>query len=89
MTVKFIATIQRWEGLSTDSKPGADKEGSTFAELDTGRNYVLTNDEWVENLSANLSVGKAIQLNSELRYLAEKTYLEVRAANLANGIEVT
>ncbi len=88
MTVKLISTIQRFIGLSTDAKPDNAPEGSTFAETDTGRDWVF-NDGWIEDLATNLSAGRAIRLNSELRYLTEQTYLEVRAANQANGIEVS
>ena len=89
MTVTLIATIQTWEGLSGDAKPDNNiRAGSTFHELDTGRRFVYVEAAWTEDLSANLSTGRAVQLNNELRHLAEQTYMEVRAANLANGIEV-
>ena len=33
-------TIDRWRGLSTDTKPQATKVGSIFTEIDTGHRYV-------------------------------------------------
>lgn len=47
MAVQMMSTIQRWEGLSTDNKPGEPGGaaaptfvGSTFYETDTGRTYL-------------------------------------------------
>ena len=40
MTEKLIATIQRWVGLSTDTKPTSVLVGSTFWEYDTKLEYV-------------------------------------------------
>ena len=47
MAVQMMSTIQRWEGLSTDNKPGEvggaaapTFVGSTFYETDTGRTYL-------------------------------------------------
>jgi hypothetical protein len=40
MTVQMIASIQRWVGLSTDSKPTSVAVGSTFFEYDTKLTYI-------------------------------------------------
>ena len=72
MTVSLVATIQRWEGLSTDDKPSTDvKEGSTFHELDTGRRLVWNNSLWTEDLTEPVSTFKFNEKQNELRRLAE------------------
>lgn len=89
MAVSFVGTIKRWQGLSTDDKPYADvPAGSTFDEMDTGRRFVWSMDEWKEDLASNLTTGKAIEINNEIRRIAEQTLLEIQAANRHNGIEV-
>jgi len=89
MAMSLIATIQRWEGYSTDAKPSSGvKEGSTLKEIDTGRIYNMHHGDWKEDISKPLSTARAIEMNAELRRLMEKTYLETRAANEANGIFV-
>ena len=47
MAVKKIATIQRWLGLSTDTKPTAPDVGSTFIETDTGIDWIYNGYAWV------------------------------------------
>lgn len=47
MAVKKIATIQRWLGLSTDTKPTVADVGSTFIENDTGIRWIYNNYAWV------------------------------------------
>lgn len=87
MAYKRIGTIGRYEGVSMDIKPTDDiKEGSWLHELDTGRRFKMTSGVWVEDFAESLTTGRAIQLNNELRGLAEKILLEVQAANRANGI---
>jgi hypothetical protein len=44
MTVSFIATIQRFVGLSTDTKPTSVPCGSTFFEYDTQALYITPDD---------------------------------------------
>lgn len=89
MAVSLIATIQRWKGLSTDDKPRENvSAGSTFDEMDTGRKFVWSMGSWKEDLSSDLTAGKAIQINNEIRRIAEQTLLEIQAANRHNGIEV-
>jgi len=52
MTVSLVTTIQRWIGLSTDTKPSSEvKVGSTFYELDTGQPFIWDGDAWVEDLT--------------------------------------
>ena len=50
MAVSLIATIQRFQGLSTDTKPLSPPEGSTFHAVDTGEQYVFYNDTWEQDL---------------------------------------
>lgn len=50
MAVSFIATIQCFQGLSTDTKPVSPPEGSTFHVIDTGDLYVFYNDTWEQDL---------------------------------------
>jgi hypothetical protein len=47
MAVKKIATIQRWLGLSTDTKPTTPAVGSTFIETDTGFRWIYNNYAWI------------------------------------------
>ena len=48
MAVKFMATIKRWIGLSTDTKPTTVPVGSKFFEYDTRKTF-LTYDgtNWI------------------------------------------
>jgi hypothetical protein len=51
MAEKLIATIKRWQGLSTDDKPSTDvPEGSTYHAIDTGAQYVYHDGTWKEDL---------------------------------------
>ena len=50
MTAKMIATIQRFHGLSTDTKPDSPPEGSTFHAVDTGEQYVFYDGTWEQDL---------------------------------------
>lgn len=73
MTVKLIATIQRWECLSTDDKPYEDvKEGSTVHELDTGKRFVWSNSRWKEDISGPISINENAEKQNALRRIAEK-----------------
>ena len=71
MTVRFVATIQRWEGLSTDDKPSAEKEGSVFHEIDTGKKFILQNEAWVRDVSGPVSVMDFTVVEDAKRRLAE------------------
>jgi len=50
MAVKLETNIQRFNGLSSDSKPESPPEGSTFHVIDTGEKYIFHNDTWEEDL---------------------------------------
>jgi hypothetical protein len=50
MAVSLIATIQRFQGLSTDVKPSDPPEGSTFHVVDTGEEYVFFDGTWEQDL---------------------------------------
>lgn len=51
MTVKLVSTIQRWIGLSTDTKPSTNiKVGSTYYELNTGQGWIWDGSNWVEDI---------------------------------------
>ena len=60
MAVKKIATIQRWLGLSTDTKPATPAVGSTFVETDTGIQWIYNNYAW---LPVSASPGTTINYN--------------------------
>ena len=48
MTITLIKDIDRYQGISTDSKPTSGiKKGSTFFEEDTGFMYRFTGSSWV------------------------------------------
>lgn len=48
MAVILTTTIQRWIGLSSDTKPASPTySGSEFYETDTGRTYVWNGSAWV------------------------------------------
>jgi len=50
MAVSLITTIQRFQGLSTDTKPTAPPEGSTFHAVDTGEQYIYYDGTWEQDL---------------------------------------
>lgn len=50
MTVRLIATIQRFHGLSTDVKPENPPEGSTYHAVDTGEEFVFFDGTWERDL---------------------------------------
>ena len=60
MTVVLVTTIQRWIGLSTDTKPTPDREGSTYYETNTGKGWIWDGDIWVEDLSMIYAVNQAL-----------------------------
>ena len=47
MAVQFVTTIQRYIGLSTDTKPTAPPVGSPFVETDTGFTYTYNGYAWL------------------------------------------
>uniref|UniRef100_A0A6M3JUV9 Uncharacterized protein n=1 Tax=viral metagenome TaxID=1070528 RepID=A0A6M3JUV9_9ZZZZ len=89
MAVRLITTIQRWNGTAADNKPVENvKEGSTFSELDTGRQFVWINKEWIEDLSGPLTVSRAADIADSQRRLLENILSELIAANRARGIDL-
>jgi hypothetical protein len=50
MAVSLTTTIQRFQGLSTDIKPEAPPEGSTYHAVDTGIEYVFFAGMWEQDL---------------------------------------
>lgn len=71
MTVRMVATIKRFVGLSVDIKPvddqGVDGErvydGSTFLEEDTGNLYGYAGGEWSLKTEGNI----ALRLENKLQ----------------------
>jgi hypothetical protein len=66
MAVKLIRVIQRWIGLSTDTKPTAPPAGSTFYEANTGYSFIYNGYAWLPNdvLADHLTVNhKQVSLN--------------------------
>jgi hypothetical protein len=50
MAVKMVATINRYQGLSTDALPESPPEGSTFHAIDTGEEYIYYDGTWEQDL---------------------------------------
>lgn len=50
MAVSLIATIQRFQALSTDEWPASPPEGSTLHVIDTGEEYVFHDGTWEKDL---------------------------------------
>ena len=46
MAVKLVATIQNFQGLSSDIKPTSPPEGSTYHMVDTGEQYIFYDGSW-------------------------------------------
>lgn len=61
MTVSLVTTIQRWIGLSTDTKPTSAPEGSTFFETNTGQGWVWDESNWVEDISMINAFSQALK----------------------------
>jgi hypothetical protein len=59
MAVSLIATIQRFQGISTDAKPTAPPEGSTFHSVDTGEEWVFFDGAWELDLRLTTALGRA------------------------------
>lgn len=47
MTVQLVATVQRFQGLSTDTKPTVAPVGSEFVETNTSARYVWDGTSWL------------------------------------------
>lgn len=54
MTAVLVTVINRYLGLSSDSKPSAPNAGSTFGETDTGAEYVYTGSAWAQTVLASV-----------------------------------
>ena len=50
MTVQLVTNIQRYIGLSNDTKPTTPPVGSTFYELNTGQGFVWDGSNWIEDI---------------------------------------
>ena len=61
MTVTLVTVIQRWIGLSTDTKPTPTHIGSTFYETNTGQNWIWDGTSWVEDLAMFRAVVDALK----------------------------
>jgi len=46
MTVRLCTAERRYQGLSTDDKPTAPTEGSTYHAVDTGETWVFFDGMW-------------------------------------------
>ena len=90
MAYSLVTTLHRYVGTSQDAKPTSGVTiGSTFQEIDTGANYVFSSLlKWELDKAVALSVGEYRSGIAEMSALLENIYLELRAANLANGVEV-
>lgn len=62
MTTFLETRIQRFIGVSTDDKPTAPPEGSTFHAVDTGEQWVFHDDMWELDLRLARSVKQAAAL---------------------------
>lgn len=89
-------TAHKYVGLSTDSKPKNVMEGSIYHAVDTGEYWVYHNFIWELDLSLatvleaiTSSIGQYQAENATLICLMEQVLLELKAANEANGIEVS
>jgi hypothetical protein len=56
LTVKLETKIQKWCGLSTDTKPTPSDIGSIFYETDTNLEYKWTGSEWVTTSYKNIAL---------------------------------
>lgn len=91
MAVQLVAAIHVFHGLSTDSKPVSGvRKGSTFYEKDTGLAFRLDGgNQWALDKGMALSAGEYSSGVSALQSLLEEILLELKAANEADGIEVS
>lgn len=58
-----IYTIQMLSGTSSDEKPTDVKSGSTFKEIDTGKNYIFDGTAWVLQPGAGGGGGGVMVIN--------------------------
>jgi hypothetical protein len=55
----MIATIQRFQCLSTDTMPDSPPEGSTCHVVDTGEEYVFFDGTWELDLRLSTALARA------------------------------
>lgn len=61
MTTTLLRVIQRWVGLSTDTKPTTDVPvGSLFYELNTGQGFIWDGANWIEDIRMMYSMWLAL-----------------------------
>ena len=85
MAISLITTINRYEGLSTNIKPTTDiREGSQLHELDTGKRFIWSDDNWVEDVRGPISESTFNASQSALRRLEEA---EAVASNYDIGLD--
>jgi len=87
MTVRFIGSIKRWIGLSTDTKPTSAPIGSTFFEYDTKDNYVTYDGGTNWSKTGNSSGTSNVQINKDMPWLTE--FWENEATMFASSWEAT
>lgn len=59
MAVELVASITKYIGLSTDTKPTSPPIGAEFTETNTGKKWVYTADGWEEDLTLIYAVYEA------------------------------
>jgi len=57
MAITLVTTIQRFQGLSTDTKPESPPEGSTLHVIDSGEEYVFYDGTWEQDLRMITALG--------------------------------
>jgi len=60
MAEKLVTTIQRFQGLATDTFPTAPPEGSTYHCIDTGEQYIFYDGMWEPDLRLIYALETAI-----------------------------
>jgi len=60
MAVNLVTIIQRWIGLSIDTKPTEAPVGSTFFETNTGQGWIWDGSNWVEDLTLIYALTQAL-----------------------------
>jgi len=60
MAIKKIATIQTFQGLSTDDKPTSPPEGSTYHAVETGEQFVFYDGMWELDLRLTTALEMAL-----------------------------
>jgi hypothetical protein len=60
MTVALCTSTQRFIGKSWDDKPTAPPAGSTFLELDTGRELIFDGTVWQQDLRMSYALQEVL-----------------------------